>query len=69
MKAECLINTINRLDTSYGKFHYDIHVFSESMLYWRFQIFEMSFFKGAGIVFHHHTTFISNYLGQYRMNI
>jgi hypothetical protein len=29
----------------------DEHTFSESMLYLRFQVFEVSFFKGAGIVF------------------
>jgi hypothetical protein len=40
-----------------GLIHYmtnlycDEHTFSESMLYWRFQVFERSLFKGAGIVF------------------
>jgi hypothetical protein len=44
--------------------HCDEHTFSESMLYWCFQVFKMSFFKGAGIVFLSHPAFFSNYLGE-----
>jgi hypothetical protein len=43
-------------------FYYDEHTFSESMLYWRFQVFEGSFFKGAGIVFLSHPPFFTNYI-------
>jgi hypothetical protein len=48
--------------------HCDEHAFSESMLYWRFQEFEMSFFKGAGIVFHRHPAFFSAILGSTDLN-
>jgi hypothetical protein len=46
-----------------ANFYFDEHTFSESMLYWRFQVFEMSLFKGAGIVFLYHPAFFLIYFG------
>jgi hypothetical protein len=38
--------------------HIDKYTFSETMLQLRIQVFEMSLFKGAGIVFLRHPAFL-----------